>query len=470
MNNKLVIHYILVFLMVVVPYLSNAQYALTDTLDYDVFIHKVIEHHPLSQKAKLNGLKAEATIRSARGNFDPVLESDFNQKLYSDKLYYRKSYSSLRFPTVAGFDLVAGYEKNSGTYLNSENQTGTDGLWNAGIELNVLQGLLMDEGRTALRQAKAYAAIAEQQRTLQTNDLYFSASEAYLYWANSHAALQIVQESIDLAENYFDNTKTSFFNGEKTAIDTVEAYIMWQDRKNLLQSVLSSYTSTQKNLENYLWNEDGWYAIEQKVPTDLGNIVENDNSIVFSLDTIEAHPILQEAQFKLSALEADRRMKREKLLPKLKLKYMPLLTPDGGEGLPGYNQNDYKWGFSFSFPLFLRGERGDLQLGKVKVQEQQLELENKTISLQNKILNSQQQINFLANQEAIQMENVEGYRKLLWAENEKFNFGESSVFLLNKRQEKYLEGQLKLVDLIMKRQLEQLKYRYYTNTLDIPNQ
>ncbi|UCS91725.1 TolC family protein [Echinicola marina] len=466
MRTKVSIYYLL-FLLLGCPIFSEAQSL--DTLDYEVFIQKVITHHPLSQKAKLNDLRAEASIRAARGNFDPVLESSFDEKLYSDKTYYRKSASSLRIPTVAGLDLIAGYEKNSGTYLNPENQTGTNGLWNAGIELNVLQGLLMDEGRTALRQGKAYAAIAEQQKTLQTNDLYFSATEAYLYWANSHEALAIVNESITLAENYFQNTKTSFFNGEKTAIDTVEAYIMWQDRKNLLQSVKSSYTATQKNLENYLWDEEGWYALDQKVPDSLMVITGQGETGDFSLDSLDAHPVLQEARSKVTLMEAERRMKQEKLLPKLKLKYMPLLSPDG-EGLPGYNNNDYKWGFSFSFPLLLRGERGNLQLGKVKVMEKQLELENKTIELQNKVLNSLEQIDFLMTQESIQLQNVDGYEKLLWAENEKFKMGESSVFLLNKRQEKYLEGQLKLIDLITKRQLEQLKFRYYTNTLLAPDE
>jgi len=469
MSKKTLLFFILLISLSGWPYILSAQSMTLDTLNYQTYIKKVIDHHPLSQKARLNDFKAEATIRAARGNFDPVLESGFNQKHYDKKLYYREFSSGLRLPTVAGFDLVAGYEKNSGTYLNPENKIGPDGLWNAGIELDVLQGLLMDEGRTALRQAKAYAAIADQQKTLQTNDLYFSATEAYLYWSNSHAALEIVQESIQLAENYFENIKTSFFNGEKTAIDTVEAYIMWQDRKNLLQSVKSSYTSTQKNLENYLWNEDGWYSAGQMVPDSLGILINLQDTINFTLDTLDQHPMLQQTRYKLEALEADRRMKQEKLLPKLKLKYMPLLTPDG-EGLPGYHKNDYKWGFSFRFPLLLRGERGNLQLGKVKVLEQQLELENKTITLQNKVLNSLEQIEYLKNQEVIQSRNVQGYRKLLWAENEKFKLGESSVFLLNKRQEKYLEGQLKLVDLITKRQIEQLKFRYLTNTLSVPSE
>ena len=60
---------------------------------------------------------------------------------------------------------------------------------------------------------------------------------------------------------------------------------------------------------------------------------------------------------------------------------------------------------------------------------------------------------------------MEGYRLLLDGENEKFRFGESSVFLLNKRQEKYINGQLKLIELNIKLQVELLNYLYYSNGL-----
>ncbi|QDH81095.1 TolC family protein [Echinicola soli] len=436
-------------------------------LAFEQYIQDVLAHHPLSQKARLNVQKAEATVRAARGNFDPVAGADFSQKHYDEKIYYRKLATGVRVPTVAGFDLVAGYEKNSGHNLNPENYiAGDEGLWNAGIELNVLQGLLMDEGRTALKQAKAYAAIAGQEQVLQTNDLYFSAAEAYFYWANSHQSLSIVQESVVLAKNYFENTKTSYFNGEKTAMDTLEAFTVWQDRQNLLQSAQSSYVATVRNLENFLWDQDGNAYLQGREPEELENLREKAAVPQFPIDSVEQHPMLQKSRLDITALQAERRMKQEKLLPKLKLKYMPLLTPDG-EGFPGYNENDYKWGFSFSFPLLLRGERGNLQLSKIKVQEKQLDLENKTLGLKNKVLNSQAQIGLLANQVANQKQNVDGYERLLWAESEKFSYGESSVFLLNKRQEKYLEGQLKLVDLITKWQLEKLKYGYFSNTLDI---
>jgi len=65
----------------------------------------------------------------------------------------------------------------------------------------------------------------------------------------------------------------------------------------------------------------------------------------------------------------------------------------------------------------------------------------------------------------LQTQGVVGYEQLLEAENIKFLYGESSVFLLNKRQEKFIDGKLKLVKLKVGLQTEKLNYLYYTNTL-----
>lgn len=71
----------------------------------------------------------------------------------------------------------------------------------------------------------------------------------------------------------------------------------------------------------------------------------------------------------------------------------------------------------------------------------------------------------LRDQINIAEQNVAGYKRLLDGENEKFLFGESSVFLLNKRQEKYIQSQLKVVSLLVKLGTERLNYLYYTNGL-----
>ena len=91
--------------------------------------------------------------------------------------------------------------------------------------------------------------------------------------------------------------------------------------------------------------------------------------------------------------------------------------------------------------------------------------ENKRNELQNKIESGWQQLLLLQEQLILLSNNVENYKRLLDGENEKFNYGESSVFLLNKRQEKYINGQLKLIETYIKRQMELLNFLYFSNQL-----
>lgn len=71
----------------------------------------------------------------------------------------------------------------------------------------------------------------------------------------------------------------------------------------------------------------------------------------------------------------------------------------------------------------------------------------------------------MSNQLNLLQQNNEGYLLLLEAENEKFNFGESSVFLLNKRQEKLIEGRIKFIKQNTKLNAEMLFLIYSINGL-----
>ena len=159
---------------------------------------------------------------------------------------------------------------------------------------------------------------------------------------------------------------------------------------------------------------------------------------------LTSHPIILASINKLSTLELDQKLKREKLKPKLKLKYNPLLSTSKTSIRPNYSADDYKWGFTFSMPILLRTERANIQKGAVKIQETKLDLQNKRNQLQNKIEGSWLQQRLLQDQLTLLNRNVLSYKQLLDGETEKFNYGESSVFLLNKRREKYINGQLKI--------------------------
>jgi outer membrane protein TolC len=109
---------------------------------------------------------------------------------------------------------------------------------------------------------------------------------------------------------------------------------------------------------------------------------------------------------------------------------------------------NYKWGIHFSLPILLRKERGKLELTKLSIQETALTIQQKNLEIQNKVLfyyaqldNTQQQLSLLSNI-------LQNTQALLDAENIRFTLGESSIFLINTREQKLLETQLKFLKLL----------------------
>ena len=77
--------------------------------------------------------------------------------------------------------------------------------------------------RTALQQAKIFQALAQNQQQTMLNDLIYNASATYLVWQQYAYFKTILLENIAIGKTYFENTKQSFFNGERKL-----GWILWR--------------------------------------------------------------------------------------------------------------------------------------------------------------------------------------------------------------------------------------------------
>lgn len=458
--NKQITAFILLLLLQ--PMYTLAQ---DNTLRFQTFLQQVLQEHPLAKQAQLQTELGNAERMAALSLFDPVLESDLEQKQMKGKQYYSLFDTKLRIPTWFGLSVVAAYENTEGEYLNPQNNTATYGLWYAGIEANVLQGLLIDKRRAALQQAKIYQELTTNQRKQLLNQLVYAASVAYINWQMAEQTQQVVEESIELAEQYFEGTRQAFAHGEKPAIDTLEAHLIVQDRIAIRQANAQEVLVAKWQLSNFLFNAGKNMQLAQGTKAEEGVLVTRSEQSV-NLDTVVHNNLeLQEKQLVLQTYQVDQKLKKDKLKPKLKLKFNPLLATEKESIAPSYSSSDFKWGFSFSMPLFLRGERADIKKYTVKVEQKRMEIQNKQAEISNKLQASRSKQVLLAQQLRLQQQNLVLYKRLLDAEKEKLFVGESSVFLLNKRQEKYLQGQIKRISLQAKLQVEVLNYAFYSNAM-----
>ena len=110
-------------------------------------------------------------------------------------------------------------------------------------------------------------------------------------------------------------------------------------------------------------------------------------------------------------------------------------------------ENNYKFGIQFGVPLFQREARGNLRSTNIKLNEVDLSLQQTRLEILNKVRASFSEVNAYQTQVTIFQSNTENQRLLLKAEESRFSVGESSMFLVNARENNLIAANQKLIDL-----------------------
>lgn len=414
-------------------------------LSYNEYLGFVKKYHPLVKNANLEVNKAQANLMMARGGFDPKIEVDFSQKQFKQSEYFSILNSSFKIPTWYGVEIKAGFDNNEGIYLNPENTVPNQGLTSLGIAIPLGQGLWINQRMADLRKAKMQIRLSDAERKLQAIAVLYDASIAYFNWKRSFNELKLYENFTKNAQIRFKGIQSLIREGDKPAIDSVEAGIIVKNRLLSLEDSNLKLTKAKLELSNFLW-------LENNIPLELSDGIipelQLDNTIQETLRTndllnsdfsIENHPKINALQSKIDILNVDRKLKANMLLPKIDVGYSYLSEPSYFDN---YQFENYKIGMNFYFPLFLRKERGSLKIAKFKVQETQFTLDLEKVQLNNKINAQKFEIQSLVKQRDFVKQLVNDNSIMLSSEERLFNFGESSQFLINTRENNLVSSKL----------------------------
>jgi outer membrane protein TolC len=426
---------------------QNPTQNLEQVLSFEEYLGYVKEYHPIAKQAELTLTQGQAELLRARGGFDPKLTADYERKDFKDLEYFDNLDAKFKIPTWYGVELQAGYERNEGEFLNPQNFVPDDGLFAAGIAVNLGQGLWINERMATLRRAKIFRNQTQVDRDLLLNEVIFKSSLAYFNWLQAYRDLITFEQFVANAELRYEGIKKSAEVGESAQIDATEALISLQNRQLSLEQARVALFNAGMQVSNFLWLEnDTPLELEDNVIPNLDANLEVDLALqiegqTLNTFTLENHPKLQSLNFKLESLDVDRKLKANKLLPKLELNYNFLTeTPNVSNS---FLSSEYKGGINFSFPLFLRKERGDLRLAKLKVRNTELDVVETEVIILNKVKAIYQELDSYTRQNVLLADIVSNYEILLKGEERKFELGESSIFLVNSRERSLIDARLK---------------------------
>jgi outer membrane protein TolC len=462
-------NYLTIIIFLVSKVVLGQDVAKPQELNYNEFIKLVTKNHPVSQQANLVVESGEQNLKSSKGGFDPVVKIDYEQKQFDDKNYFQVNKNEISIPSRIAANFRAGFEQNQGDFLNPQNEMPSTGLVYAGVAVPLGNGLLIDERRKNLRQAQVQLEATEFERQVFLNQLMLDASVAYWQWFQAYETHIITEEAYVLAETRFRGIRQNYLQGNIPAIDTLEAYILVQNREVGKFDAYNMMQKARAELSNYLWSEDQQplelapSAVPSKQEAVITDLPMQRGEVELLLENLLInHPELRLYENKIDILDIDRRMKVEKLKPKLNINYNFLSAPVNGEVISNFSTSDYKWGFEFSMPIFLRKERGDLAMTKIKMDQVDLQFQDKALQINNKVNALYVEMITILDQIAIYRRAVTNYLALLEGEKTKFRGGESSIFLVNSRENSLVTAEIKLVELISK--FKQSKAKFYQAT------
>lgn len=443
---------------------SNTESPLPSNLkemSYNEYLGFVKKYHPLVKNANLEISKAQANLMMARGGFDPKLELDYNKKQFQGTEYYSILNSSFKIPTWYGIDIKAGFDENEGYYLNPENKTPNNGLTSLGISVPLGQGLLINQRMADLRKAKIQVKLSEAEQKLEAISVLYDASIAYFNWKKNYEENLLYELYSINAKKRYDGIESLIRQGDKPAIDSIEAGIIVRNRLLAFEDSKLKLTKAKLELSNFLW-------LENNIPLELAEAIIPEKNLGLTIQetlnsadlvnpdfSIVKHPKIEALQSKIDLLTVDKKLKANMLLPKIDVGYSYLTQPN--PSIPN-NSDNYKVGVDFYFPLFLRKERGYLKLAQYKIQESEFVRDLEKLQLTNKINAQKTEIQSLSKQQKLINKLVADYDTMLKSEERLFTLGESSLFLVNTRENNLVSAQLSQIA---------LENRFYTSNSEL---
>jgi outer membrane protein TolC len=448
------------------PFISMGQ----EVFSFESFLNNFENNHPAFRISEAAIGQYTSSYLVARGSFDPVLSLSQNNKTLDGKKYYALQNPELKWQTPYGIRLKAGNDYSTGNFLNPEITPGN--LTYMGIEIPVLKGLLIDQERAVKKQAQLMVSQSAEDQRNYLNDVYLEAIEAYWQWAASFQIYTLLQEQGKNAQERLDIIKVGLANGAKSRADTVEAFLQVQNITLLRQEAFIDFRTKSIALSAFLWEEEGQpYLLNQDLqPQFMPNeLIRVETEELVNQGALY-HPKLTSYRLKLDGLAVERKLNRQSVLPTLDLKYN-VLGKDyfmAESAINPYLNNNYKFGFDFKMPLLLREGRGKFDKINFKIEETNWLQKQQSWNIENKIRQFGAETDLLVNQLNTAEQLAENYLFMLKNEELKFRQGQSSLFLINSRENKLIESRKKILDVNLKYLKAYYKQRWAAGLLALP--
>ncbi len=398
----------------------------------------------LIQREKI--IQALGKTRASRGSFDPSIEGKLNSVPISG---YENNYYdlSLNYPIEnTGNTIKAGYRIGRGEWpVYYQNYlTNSYGDTYIGLNMPLLRNKLIDKNRQIILTNELLTEGEKYLLLIKKNEIIVLAVDAYYEWLRASYRIKIATLLLNIAKVRQNAIDKQVSLNDIAKINQIENKRLILKRRSVLVSERQKYTNSINKLNFYIKPGFNLTNTSKKFKMQAP-IISKINSNKIHLKKINKfQPYLNYLETKINRSKLAINQSRNEMQPKLDLELY--INKQHGKGNLKLEQTSINLGLNYKIPLKLRKAQGQVANQKSQIRsynlQKQLFIRRLNLTYKNIVndLKSFKTLHRFRSQEVFYAE------KLKDAERLKFKAGDSSLFLVNQREQTVAETQFLVID------------------------
>ena len=447
--------------------LASPAYA-DPTLDAKDVLTSSLDHFPEILKAAQELAASEARIRNAEGAFDASIEQRLSSRpngFYDGKQADTRLVKPLPFMNTR---LYGGYRVSDGTFPIYDDKliTNSGGEYLFGMQMSLLRDSLIDERRLRLYNNQLSRDVADIDMLLTKVAIQHDALYHYWQWMAAGHVRNVYQSLLDIAQERQSALRQRVKKGDTAEIYLTENQQYLLKRQAQLNDADRAFHVRANELSLYLRTGDGTPSVPQ-----AGQLPQKFPPVLTSytresmLKALDRRPELQKIHQQITARQNDAEYGENMQLPKADVSVE--MSDDGGRGSLSRAPYETTVMLNVSIPLQKRLGQGRVQEAKANIRkleyEKQFLMEKLKVELENALTNLENSRQYVE----LTAQEITMAKTMQVAERTRFENGDSDFFILNMREERMAEAQVKHIE--ANQQFQVALAHLYALTLDYQN-
>ncbi|WP_166819861.1 TolC family protein [Thalassoroseus pseudoceratinae] len=422
---------------------DSADQTAGQPLSLDEVLNSIVRAYPLLEAARQEQWIAYGNVISASGSFDTKAKAGALEAPLGFYETYRH-YVGFEQPLYNGMDVFAGYRIGRGFFKPwyKGRETDEGGEFKATINLPLMQDKIIDERRANLGVANIEQAAAQPMIQAELIDYLLAGSVAYWDWVAAGQGVRIARGLLDLANERKVAIQERVDEGDLAEITMTDNQRLIASRRSKLIAAQQKYQLAAVKLSLFLRTPQGEPILpsESALPKDFPAVESIDPSLGHELiQTAWAQrPELASLILKQQSLDVELNQARNMALPELD--WYTSVSQDVGDprkdkGKENKQPLELDTQLLLSVPLQRRkalGKQTSLEAKIAQVRAKEEFTRNKIATQVQMALVSLQADLALIEQSQTNLELAE---ELQTAEEDRFREGESTIILVNIREQ-----------------------------------